>query len=42
MFLFTLFLSPHFRQLLIYAPLEDQPKQSLTREEMTEVCDQWL
>lgn len=39
MFLFTLLLLC-FRKLLIYAPLEDQPKQSLTREEMTEVCDQ--
>lgn len=39
MFLFTL-LSLRFRKLLIYAPLEDQPKQSLTREEMTEVRDQ--
>lgn len=41
MFLFTLLLSPHFRKLLIYAPLEEQPKQSMTREEMTEVRDQW-
>ena len=28
------------RKLLMYAPLEEQPKQSLTREEMTEVCVQ--
>lgn len=41
MFLFTLLLLPHFRKLLIYAPLEDQPKQGLTRKEMTEVRDQW-
>lgn len=41
MFLFTLLLSPQFRKLLIYAPLEEQPKQSMTREEMTEVRDQW-
>lgn len=26
------------RKLLMYAPQEEQPKQSLTREEMTEVC----
>lgn len=25
---------------MIYAPLEEQPKQNLTREEMTEVCAQ--
>lgn len=40
MFLFTLLFSPQFRKLLIYAPLEEQPKQSMTREEMTEVRDQ--
>lgn len=37
MFLLTLLLLPQFRKLLMYAPLEEQPKQSLTREEMTEV-----
>lgn len=25
------------RKVMIYAPLEEQPKQNLTREEMTEV-----
>lgn len=25
---------------MMYAPLEEQPKQNLTREEMTEVCVQ--
>lgn len=37
MFLLTLFFFRQFRKLLMYAPLEEQPKQSLSREEMTEV-----
>lgn len=37
MFLLTLLLLPQYRKLLMYAPQEEQPKQSLTREEMTEV-----
>lgn len=31
-----------FRNLMIYAPLGEQPKENLLREEMTEVCSQHI
>lgn len=37
LFLFTITPLLLSRKLTIYAPLEEQPKQNLTREEMTEV-----
>lgn len=40
LFLFTITSLLFSRKLSIYAPLEEQPKQNLTRDEMTEVCAQ--
>lgn len=38
----NIFVLPFPRKLMMYAPVEEQPKENMTRDEMTEVCAQAL